>query len=179
MHTPPLTQSQGIRLVIQYVIALGIFVGLLNTRVVYADPPTGYPFLPYDQGLQQSQKDHKKIFVYFGRFGCGYCEKTNKETFSDTGLHELFVRNYTLVYVDAESGNRINLPTGERITEMELGARLNVFATPVFVFLEPDGNMIFKAPGFKTVKDFIEIDRYIQDNHYKTKSFSEFLAEKK
>ena len=179
MRQISISRSQDIWQAVLYITMISLFVGVSYTRLAYADPPQGYSFLKYDQGLQKSQKNHKRIFVYFGRFGCGYCAKTNKETFSDPRLHDLFVRNYTLVYVDAESGDRINLPTGERITEMELGARLNVFATPVFVFLEPDGNMIFKAPGFKTVKDFIEIDRYIQDNHYKTKSFSEFLAEKK
>jgi len=179
MRRISISRSQGIWQAALYISMISLFVGVLYTRLAFADPPQGYSFLKYDQGLQKSQNDNKRIFVYFGRFGCGYCAKTNKETFSDPGLHDLFVRNYTLVYVDAESGDRINLPTGERITEMELGARLNVFATPVFVFLEPDGNLIFKAPGFKTVKDFIEIDRYIQDNYYKTKSFSEFLAEKK
>lgn len=159
------------------IICLWVFISYPD--LVSADPPQGYPFLKYDEGLKKAQADHKKIFVYFGRFGCGFCDKTNKETFSDPALHDLFVKNYTLVYVDAESGKRINLPTGERITEMELGARLNVFATPVFVYLEPDGHMIFKAPGYKTVKDFQEIDRYIRESHYKTRSFSEFLAEQK
>jgi thioredoxin-related protein len=82
-----------------------------------------------------------------------------------------------LVYVDAESGRRLTLPDGERITEMELGARFNVFATPVFIYLEPDGTPIFKAPGYKTVKEFEDFDRYVQGGHYKRQSLLQFLKE--
>jgi len=82
-----------------------------------------------------------------------------------------------LVYVDAESGKRLTLASGERITEMELGARLNVFATPVFAYLESDGTLIFKAPGYKTVKDFEDFDRYVYQGIYKRKSLTQFLAD--
>jgi len=143
----------------------------------WADPPDGYDFVPYDEGLRQAQAQNKRIFLYFGRYGCGWCDKTNKETFSDPGLHRLYSDNYVLVYVDAESGERLQLPNGERITGMELGARLNVFATPVFVYLEPTGELIFQAPGYKTVQDFRDFDRYVQGGHYREQGIMEFLKE--
>lgn len=83
-----------------------------------------------------------------------------------------------LVYVDAESGKRLTLPSGERITEAKLGTRFNAFATPLFVFLTPKGEEIFKAPGFKTVQDFKDFDRFVTGGHYKTKTLLEFLAKK-
>lgn len=150
---------------------------LLCAAAVHADPPSGYPFVPYDEGLRQAQASGKKIFLYFGRYGCAWCDKTNKESFSDAGLKQLYSDNYVLVYVDAESGTRLTLPSGERITEMELGARLNVFATPVFLYLEPDGSRILQAPGFKTVQDFRDFDRYVRGGHYKKMKLLEFLAE--
>lgn len=150
---------------------------MLVAGVVRADPPDGYPFVSYDQGLRMAQEQGKKIFLYFGRYGCGWCEKTNKETFSDPALRKRYTEHYVLVYVDAESGNRLQLPNGERITEMELGARLNVFATPVFLYLEPNGKVILRAPGFKTVKDFRDFDRYVQSGKYKQEGIMEFLKD--
>ena len=148
---------------------------VLAAGAAFAEPPKGYPFVAYDEGLRQAQAKGKKIFLYFGRFGCGWCGKTNAETFSDAELRALYSKNYVLVYVDAESGDRLQLPSGERITEMELGARLNVFATPVFLYLEPSGEVILKAPGFKTVKDFRDFDRYVQSGSYKHQGIMEFL----
>lgn len=142
-----------------------------------ADPPEDYPFLAYDAGLRAARASGKKIFVYFGRYGCGWCEKTNKESFSNAALRQRYIDRYVLVYADSESGRRLTLPSGERVTERELGARLKVFATPVFLYLEPDGTLIFRAPGFKTVKDFEGFDRFVSGEHYKTQGFLQFIAE--
>jgi len=142
----------------------------------WADPPAGYPFVSYDEGLARAEREDKPIFLYFGRYGCGWCEKTNKESFSDPDVKAAYLEHYVLVYVDAESGRRLRLPSGERITGMELGARMNVFATPVFVYLEPDGTPIFKAPGFKSAEEFLQFDQYVTGGHYREQELLEFLG---
>lgn len=155
---------------------LAFIVLLAAASMLQADPPDGYPFVGFDEGRRQAEAEGKRIFLYFGRYGCGWCDKTNQETFSDAALRQRYSEHYVLVYVDAESGRRLTLPSGERITEMELGARLNVFATPVFAYLEPDGELIFKAPGFKTVEDFVDFDRYVQGGHYREQGLLDFLS---
>ena len=145
--------------------------------VAQAGPPDKYPFLSYDEGMQLARQESKKIFLYFGREGCGWCEKTNKEAFSDPRLRQKYISHYVLVYVDAESGRRLTLPSGERITEMELGVRLKAFATPLFAYLEPDGRLIFKVSGIQTVKDFNDYDRFVHGGLYKTRDIQQFLSE--
>ena len=151
---------------------------LLWAGTALADPPRGYPFVDFDAGLKAAKASGKPIFLYFGRYGCAWCDHTNKKTFSDAGLKKLYSDNYALVYVDAESGKRLTLPSGERITEAELGVRLQAFATPLFVYLTPQGEKIFQAPGFKTVQDFRDYDRYVRGGHYKQKTLLEFLGSK-
>ncbi|MFO7541493.1 MAG: thioredoxin family protein [Thiobacillus sp.] len=148
------------------------------SAAAWADPPAGYPFVSFDAGLKASRASGKPIFLYFGRYGCAWCDHTNKKTFSDLSLKALYRDNYELVYVDAESGKRLTLPSGERITEAELGVRLQAFATPLFVYLTPQGDKILQIPGFKTVQDFRDFDRYVRGGHYKQKSLLEFLGGK-
>jgi thioredoxin-related protein len=143
-----------------------------------ADPPPGYPFVSFDTGLKAARASGKPIFLYFGRYGCAWCDYTNKKTFSDASLKTLYSDNYELVYVDAESGRRLTLPSGERITEAELGVRLQAFATPLFVYLTPQGDKIVQIPGFKTVQDFRDFDRYVRGGYYKQKTLLEFLGSK-
>jgi len=142
-----------------------------------AEPPHGYPFDGFDQALRKAAKSGKKIFLYYGREGCGFCDMTNKKTFSKAAIKHRYTKHYELVYIDAEGGKRMTMPNGERITEQQFGARQKVLGTPYFLFLEPDGKQIFKAPGFKTEKDLIMFDDYIHGNHYKTKSLNEFSKE--
>ena len=101
-----------------------------------------------------------------------------RRPFPTPSLKKLYSDNYELVYVDAESGRRLTLPSGERITEAELGVRLQAFATPLFVYLTPQGDKIVQIPGFKTVQDFRDYDRYVRGGYYKQKTLLEFLGGK-
>jgi thioredoxin-related protein len=134
----------------------------LFTLPVMAEAPEGYPFQSFDKAMQQARTDNKPLFVYFGRYGCGYCEKTNKEAFSDNGIRQTYTQNYVLAYVDSESGKRLRLPSGERITEREVGTRYNAFVTPVFTFMMPDGQPLLRLVGVQRIEDLREADMKVQ-----------------
>lgn len=162
------------------VCAFVLFIwGLASAFTTVAGPPEGYSFAGYDEAARAAQAQQKRLMVYFGREGCGWCEKTNKEAFSDAQVRRDYHDHYVLAYVDTESGKRLTLASGERLTEMELAARLRVFATPVFVWLEPDGRQILKISGIQTPKDFRDYDRFVHGEVYRRKPFSEFVSELK
>ncbi len=154
-----------------WLLALALAAG-----AALADPPPGYPFLDYDAGLRQARAENKPILLYFGRYGCAWCDHVNRKTFSDPDLKKRFTEHYVLVYVDAEGGKRLRLPSGERLTEGELGVRLGAYATPLFVFMSPEGKVLAKVPGFKTVDDFKDYDRYVRGGHYQKQTLMEFLG---
>ncbi len=142
-----------------------------------AEPPAGYPFVPFDEGLRLAGAQGRPIFLYFGRYGCTWCDLTNKRAFADPEIRQRYTDHYVLVYVDAESGRRLELPSGERITEADLGARLKVFATPLFAFLQPDMTPIASTAGIKSIRELRDIDRFVTEGHFRTRSLREFLAE--
>lgn len=129
-----------------------------------AEPPPGYDFVRYDEGLRQAQADNRPVFVYFGRYGCGFCDKTNKVGFADPRVKAAYTKNYILVYVNSESMDRLTLPSGERITEMQLGERLNTLGTPVFFFLRPDGEQLLKVYGYQGPEKLLEMDQLVQND---------------
>ncbi len=141
-------------------IVLTLFCLLLAPA--WADAPKGYPFLPFDDAMAEAEQSGKPVFVYFGRYGCGYCEKTNKEAFSDPEVRERYTEHYVLAYVDAESGKRLRLPSGERVTEREVGTRYNAFVTPVFTFLTPDGEVLHRMVGVQRIEDLMDADTKLQ-----------------
>ncbi len=155
--------------------AVGLCLGLLP-GMTFADPPDGYTFRSYDEGLAQSARTHRPVFLYFGREGCGFCDFTNQNAFSDAEVHEKFNTHYELVYVDAESGRRLTLPSGERITERDLGTRFNAFVTPVFVFLAADGSQLLKRIGIQSAEELLLYDQFIHGEHYRTQSFDQFAS---
>ena len=70
-----------------------------------AGPPTDWNFLPFDKALQLAKQEQRLVFLYFGRQGCPFCAKTNRESFTDARVIEKYNANYVLAYVDSESGN--------------------------------------------------------------------------
>lgn len=127
-----------------------------------ADAPKGYPFVSFDEAMRQASEESRPVFVYFGRYGCGYCEKTNKESFVDATVKQRYIQHYVLAYVDAESGKRLRLPSGERITERELGTRYRAFVTPVFSFLTSDGQSIHQLVGVQSIESLLAADQIVQ-----------------
>ena len=154
-----------------------VLFALFPFAATVADPPDGYPFVAYDIGLRQAAQAKTRVFLYFGRYGCGWCDLTNRQAFAVDNVRRAFTDHYVLVYVDAESGRRLTLPSGERITEMELGVRFNAFATPLFAFLEPDGRVIFKIAGIQTADDLLRYDRFVHSGIYRTKDFQQFVSD--
>ncbi|MCG7989983.1 MAG: thioredoxin family protein [Candidatus Thiodiazotropha lotti] len=138
------------------------FIFCLVASAAIADPPDDYSFLQFDKAMAQANAETKIMFVYFGRYGCGYCDKTNKEAFSDPGVKEQYSKHYVLAYVDAESGNRLRLPSGERITERELGTRYNAFVTPIFTFMSPGGKVITRMVGVQRIEDLVDAHNKVQ-----------------
>lgn len=144
-------------------LAAVVFAVVTPFGAALAEPPPGYQFVRYDEGLRQAQADQRTVFVYFGRYGCGYCDKTNKVGFADPAVKAAYSNHYVLVYVNSESMDRLTLPSGERITEMQLGERMNTLGTPVFFFLQPDGTQILKTYGYQGPDKLLEMDRQIQE----------------
>ena len=159
-------------------IPLLLLVFIIACGSALADPPAGYPFVSYDEGMRQAKEQNKPVFLYFGRLGCAWCDIVNKQAFVDPTLKELYTKHYVLIYVDSESGDRLRLPTGERITEAELGVHYQVFGSPVFVFIEPTGKKIASAPGIQTIQNFLDYDRFVMEGHYHKQSLIEYLKGK-
>lgn len=141
-----------------------------------ADPPENWTFLRLDEALVIAREQNKPVFLYFGRHGCPTCERVNRESFTDPRVVDVYNDAYVLAYVDSESGRRLRLSNGERITEMELGVKLNVFGTPFFYFTESDGTPILRAPGYQSAEDFLMYHEFVGEGHYKKQSLAEFKA---
>ncbi len=151
------------------VIVLGFW-----SATAAADPPAGWTFHSLDDALRLAAEQQRRVFLYFGRHGCPSCERTNRESFADPRVIARYNANYVLAYVDSESGDRLRMPNGERMTEMELGVRLKVIGTPFFYFMEPGGTPILRAPGYQTAEEFLLYDRFVSEGRYKDQTFSEF-----
>lgn len=149
---------------------------LLVAGQAQSAPPEGYNFVSYDAAMKQASQQERLVFLYFGRYGCSSCRKMHQEVFSDERIKQRYQDHYILAYVDTESGDRLTLPNGERVTEMQFASQMRILGTPTFIFLMPDERPLLKTAGFKSVDRMRQYDDYIYGGHYGSKSFNEFIS---
>jgi len=163
--------SSFVRLPLVIVILL-----LLSLDRLSAGPPEGYQFQSLTEAAQQASSENKPMLLYFGRYGCSTCRKMHAEVFNDESLIAKYNNDFVLAYVDTESGNRIKLANGERITEMQFATRSRIIGTPTFIYFSPEQKPLFKKAGFQSVTQMSLYGDYILENHYRSTPLQEFMA---
>jgi thioredoxin-related protein len=153
-----------------------VFLFILPIGTLLAAPPEGYRFLSLTEASQQAGSEKKPMLLYFGRYGCSTCRKMHAEVFSDESLFTKYNADFVLAYVDTESGDRIKLANGERITEMQFASRSRIIGTPTFIYFSPEQEPLFKKTGFQSVAQMNLYGDYILDDHYKSMPLQEFMA---
>jgi thioredoxin-related protein len=153
-----------------------LFILILSIGTLMAGPPEGYRFQSLTDAARQAGSENKPMLLYFGRYGCSTCRKMHAEVFIDESLSAKLNNDFVLAYVDTESGDRIQLANGERITEMQFATRSRILGTPTFIYFSPEQKPLFKKAGFQTIAQMNLYGDYILGNHYKSMPLKEFMA---
>ena len=140
-----------------------------------AAPPEAYAFKNLTDAFQQAKAEGKPVFLYFGRYGCSTCRKMHAEVFVDADLESRYNRDFVLAYVDTESSNRIQLPNGERTTEMQFTVRSRILGTPTFIYFSPEQQPLFKRSGFQTIEQMSAYASYVSDGIYRSQNLQQYL----
>lgn len=84
-----------------------------------------------------------------------------------------------MVEIDIKGPNEIVDIDGTKTTERQFSLKHGIRLTPVFMFLDKDGRVIVKVPGYIEPEEFLLIGRYVVEGHYKNKNIVQFLRENK
>jgi thioredoxin-related protein len=63
---------------------------------------TSVDWIPLSKAEKFAEKYNKKIFIFFFRPGCDYCEKMKKETLSDPAVVKLINENFLPVMINGK-----------------------------------------------------------------------------
>lgn len=104
--------------------------------------------LPYLQDNSVIQSDGEKgILLMFGSNGCKYCDKLKDEIKDNAGIAKLIKDSYFSYYINISYQKTHRFKNQEMDTQM-LAEGYSIRSTPTLIFLNPQGEMIFKVVGF-------------------------------
>lgn len=138
-------------------------------------------WMTFEEAVERSKTEKKKIFIDVYTDWCGYCKIMDKNTFNYPEVARVLNENFYPVKFNAEQREDVEfdghvfrfVPAG-RYHELAASLLNNKLSYPTVVFLTENFEMIQPLPGYRKAEEFHMIVQYIGEDHFKSKSWQEF-----
>ncbi len=142
-------------------------------------------WMSFEQAVEKSKTEKRKIFIDVYTDWCGWCKVMDKNTFSEAEVAKILNEKFYPVKLDAEQTADITfqgttfkfVPYGNKGTHQLAMALLNnQMSYPTVVFLNDDFSMIQPLAGYQKAEEFHKIAQFIGEDHFKKMKWTEFQA---
>ena len=140
----------------------------------------------WEEAIAANEKNPKKLVVDVYTDWCGWCKRMDAGTFSEATVAAYLNKNFYPIKLDAEQKGDIKYKDHVFTFDSSAGRRgaHNLAITlldgrmgyPSLVYLDEEQARITVAPGYQTAEDFIKQLKFIAEEHYKTKTFQDYLS---
>lgn len=104
-----------------------------------------FQHISLEDALQKAKEENKLVFIDFYTTWCGPCKMMDKQVFPLPEVGSVYNTEFVSIKLDAEKGGR------------SAAKKYEVSAYPTFVFLTPNGNLVYRDTGAKSTENFIEL----------------------
>ena len=127
-----------------------------------------------EDAIATARADSLLIMVHTYVPWCGWCAKLDSEVYTDDAVQAYMAENFTATRVDLE-GTEIVQFFDHEVSMAGLGAAFGVSGTPTTVFVDTNGELITKLPGFADVETFLFALRFVRSGAYETLTFRQYM----
>ncbi|MBN2078589.1 MAG: thioredoxin fold domain-containing protein [Spirochaetes bacterium] len=141
-----------------------------------AAPAASVAWLGVNEGLKRGRETGRPIVLNFYADWCGWCRKMDTEVYGDRDVVSALEKGYVPVQVrtDRDAGEVIRFKN-HTVTLREFAMMLGVQGLPTVIFLESNGDIITKIPGYIEKPMFLSLLGYIGEKCYAMNvSFEEY-----
>jgi thioredoxin-related protein len=125
-------------------------------------------WVPYNQAFDKAKKENKLVFIYIYSPSCHYCDIMDFKVFESKRIEDLLNTKFVPVKLRKCSQEG-----------MEVRKKYGFVGTPMFYFLDKDGNKIKTIFGAWEEKDFFKILNYFATGSYKDMTMDEYFMKQK
>jgi len=142
----------------------------------------------WEEAIEASKENPKKIFIDVYTDWCGWCKRMDKNTFSQAEVAQYLNENFYPVKFDAEQKEDIVFDghTFKFVQQGRRGVHTLAYSLldgklgyPAVVYLDEEMRRITVSPGYKEVEQMMNELRFIGEDHYKEKTYEDFLKNSK
>ena len=141
--------------------------------------------MTFEEAVEKSKKQKRKIFIDVYTDWCGWCKVMDKSTFSEENVAKILNEDFYPVKFDAEQTDDVVfngttfkfMPYGNKGTHQLAAALMNnQLSYPTVVFLDEEFRMIQPLPGYQKAPEFHKIIQYIGEDHYKKMKWEDYQS---
>lgn len=133
--------------------------------------------IPLQQALELAPQEGKKILVDVFANWCPYCQRMHSEIYPSEAVQNAISDYFLWVRIDVESDAMVNYH-GEEMTEAEFASALENQNVPTAYFLNSEGAILGKQPGFLKKDLFVNLLKFVGSDAYLDQSFQDYAGEK-
>jgi uncharacterized protein YyaL (SSP411 family) len=161
----------GYAIVLVVVLVAGVF------RAQAQDEATTVNWLTFEEAVERSKTEKRKIFIDVYTDWCGWCKVMDKKTFQTAAVARLLNEKYYPVKFNAEQREDVVfrgttfkfVEYGNRGTHQLAAALLNnQLSYPSVVFLNEDLSIVHIMKGYIQAPEFHKMAEFIGGDHYKS-----------
>ena len=166
----------------KYIVLIILFLFSSQSNWVFGQ--NRIKWLSWEEAIEKSKKDKKKIFIYVYTEWCGWCKKMDKTTFSEDHIARYVNANYYAIKFDAEmktpvtlKGKTYNYIKSGNSGYHELAAFIlqNKMSYPSMIFMDEDVSIIQAIPGYQDNVTFEMIITYFGGNSHKSIPWHKYM----
>ncbi len=151
--------------------------GKLKGGEIYSLPPWfKASFLDFRSDVEEARQQGKHVMVFLHLDECPYCARMLKENFVSGENQAFMQKHFDVIGVNIQGSLEVTWIDGATYSERALARRLETFATPTIVFLDPNGNKVLQLVGYRDPRALRHALEYVQSRSYGSQPFAAYLA---
>ena len=159
--------------------ALALLLPAAHAQVDASVVPDDAPdWLSMEDAIAKAQADSTLLLVYGYAAWCGYCARFDQNVFTDDAVQAYLAEHYAPTRLDLEDEAEMQFFDAS-VTGVQLGRAMGISGTPTNVFIDSDGSMITKLPGYTDPETFLYALRYVREAVYETTPFDAYLEQQR
>ena len=115
------------------------------------------------------------VLLMFEQEDCPWCARMKSTVLNRSEVQDYYKKNFLIFPVDIRGDAALVDFQGIETTEKKFSEKNRVRATPVFVFIDLNGNLVYRFTGAsKDINEFLTLGRYVVEGAYKKQAFAAY-----
>jgi thioredoxin-related protein len=129
-----------------------------------------------DDAVQKASAERNPILLEVYAPWCPYCQRMQKKVYADSTVQTYLSKHFTYARLNSDTDGGQHQFDGRTLSTQELASALGARGVPTTVFLQSDGTLIARQPGYIKRPMFLKMIRYIGSGAYQEQSFQAFTG---